>query len=360
VTNTGNVTLYDIEVTDNQEGTIGTIASLAPQATATLTKTGIALEGNYTNTGTAKGWYDESDEAFVMDSDQSSYTGFNPAEPGISIIKTTNGSDGLRIRVGNSVTWEYKVETINGFSIYGVEVNDSDSNVNPLYISGDDGDEVLEPGETWIYRATGTAIRGNYENTGYAEGWSNQEVKVNDQDDSNYEGYVPSTPRPDPDPGRITIFKFLDANNNGDFDTDELSMNNIVFQLYDEDKDLLDSESTNDNGRLSFSNLDAGTYFIKEVRGDYTITTGGFDEDGFYEVDVDEDETVTIEVGNYREVVVPEEPPLGPPPVIEEVEEEAPPLAIPALPKTGELPPYFAYGFGSLLVLAGLFMKRKF
>jgi len=360
VTNTGNVALKNIEVTDDHEGLIGTIESLEPQASATLTKTGIAVEGNYTNTGSVKGWYDDSDEAFVTDSDQSNYTGIDPAEPGINITKTTNGSDGLRIRVGNTVTWEYAVKAINNFSVYGVEVTDSDSKVTPVYISGDDGDDVLEPGETWIFRATGTAIRGNYENTGYAVGWSGQEIEVKDQDDSSYEGYVPSTPTPDPDPGQITIFKFFDANDNGNFDSNELPMNNILFQLFDEDKDLLDTEATNDNGRLSFTNLDAGTYFIKEVRGDYTITTEGFDNDGFYEVDVDENETVTIEVGNYRESVVPEEPPLGPPPVIEEVIEDKVPQAPPVLPKTGELPPYFAYGFGSLLVLAGLFMKRKF
>jgi LPXTG-motif cell wall-anchored protein len=46
--------------------------------------------------------------------------------------------------------------------------------------------------------------------------------------------------------------------------------------------------------------------------------------------------------------------------VVEEFIETNVPKAPPVLPKTGELPPYFAYGFGSLLVLAGLFMKRKF
>ena len=231
----------------------------------------------------------------------------------------------------------------------------------PQYVSGDDGDGILEPGETWIFRVTGTAVNGLYENIGYVTGYAEREVPVSDQDVSSYTGYTVTTTRrtPDPDPGNIEIFKFLDSNGNGNYDSDEFPFENIRFQLYDEDKDLIETASTDEDGMLTFRNLDAGTYYIKEARNDYSITTGGFDEDGFYEVDVDEDETVEIEVGNYREVVVPEEPPLAPP-VIEEVEEEAPPLAIPVLPQTGEIPPYFAYGFGSLLVLAGAFMRRKF
>jgi LPXTG-motif cell wall-anchored protein len=56
-------------------------------------------------------------------------------------------------------------------------------------------------------------------------------------------------------------------------------------------------------------------------------------------------------------------PPI--PPQIEEVPEDETPQAAPVvpaapLPQTGELPPYFAYGFGALLVLAGLFLKRKY
>ncbi|MDO9592847.1 MAG: LPXTG cell wall anchor domain-containing protein, partial [Erysipelotrichaceae bacterium] len=58
-------------------------------------------------------------------------------------------------------------------------------------------------------------------------------------------------------------------------------------------------------------------------------------------------------VGNDR-IVVPQ-----PEPVVEEVVEEEVPLATP-LPQTGEIPPYFAYGFGSLLILAGIYLKRKF
>ena len=166
-------------------------------------------------------------------------------------------------------------------------------------------------------------------------------------------------PDPDPDPGKISIFKFLDSNESGSYDSNEFPMENIVFQLFDSNKDMMESASTDTDGMMEFNNLEPGTYFIKEVRQNYTITTPGFDDDGYYEVDVDEDETVLIEVGNYRETVPGDPVPLGPP-VVEDVvliEEEDVPLA---LPQTGELPPYSAYAIGSLMILAGIFMKRKY
>jgi hypothetical protein len=57
VTNTGEVTLFNVLVTDDKLGTIGTIASLAPGASTTLTKTTTLPNnaGALTNVGTASG-----------------------------------------------------------------------------------------------------------------------------------------------------------------------------------------------------------------------------------------------------------------------------------------------------------------
>jgi len=166
-------------------------------------------------------------------------------------------------------------------------------------------------------------------------------------------------PVPDPDPGKISIFKFLDSNESRDFDSNEFPMANIVFHLYNEAMVKMETAATGDDGMIVFNNLEPGTYFVQEARQNYTITTPGFDDDGYYEVDVAEDETVLIEVGNYRETVPVDPAPLGPP-IIEDIvsiEEEDVPLA---LPQTGEIPPYSAYAIGSLMILAGVFMKRKF
>ena len=50
-------------------------------------------------------------------------------------------------------------------------VTDSDPSVHPAYQSGDaNSNGKLDLGETWVYTATGTAIAGQYANTGTASG----------------------------------------------------------------------------------------------------------------------------------------------------------------------------------------------
>src|SRR5262249_35004647 len=63
VTNTGNVTLTNVVVTDDNgtpgntadDFTVGTVASLAPGASTTLTATGTAKAGQYGNVGSVTG-----------------------------------------------------------------------------------------------------------------------------------------------------------------------------------------------------------------------------------------------------------------------------------------------------------------
>jgi uncharacterized repeat protein (TIGR01451 family) len=72
-------------------------------------------------------------------------------------------------------------------------------------VSGDtNGDTELDPGETWIYTATGTATAGQYENTATASGLDALERPVSDTDPSHYFGTTaptpptPTTPTPPP------------------------------------------------------------------------------------------------------------------------------------------------------------------
>jgi uncharacterized repeat protein (TIGR01451 family) len=55
VTNTGNVPLTNIRVDDSVAGPVGTIDSLDPGESQTLTLAGTAIAGSYENTGTAAG-----------------------------------------------------------------------------------------------------------------------------------------------------------------------------------------------------------------------------------------------------------------------------------------------------------------
>ncbi|WP_174246123.1 SdrD B-like domain-containing protein, partial [Pseudaquabacterium pictum] len=109
--------------------------------------------------------------------------------PGIDIEKTTSGSSNSNttaadydnedtangagvpiLTVGSDVTWTYKVTNTGNTSFTKADVSIVDdngtvgntaddlttANGKVTYQSGDDGDNLLEAGETWLYNATGT------------------------------------------------------------------------------------------------------------------------------------------------------------------------------------------------------------
>ncbi len=99
---------------------------------------------------------------------QSSYC--NPLLPAITIVKYTNGveasdpdgADVPLIKVGDPVTWTYKVTNTGDVAVPKdqVSVTDNQPGVVPAFdqeITGN-GDESFDPGEIWLYKATGTAV----------------------------------------------------------------------------------------------------------------------------------------------------------------------------------------------------------
>ena len=104
--------------------------------------------------------------------------------PAINIVKTTNGADGPLVSVGDPITWQYVVTS--NVTLSNVTVTDSVAGVNPAYVSGDTGNlGFLDPTETWIYEAYGTATVGPYTNTGTATGYSDG-FPVSATDPSSY------------------------------------------------------------------------------------------------------------------------------------------------------------------------------
>jgi plastocyanin len=85
VSNTGNVTLTNIIVTDDKEGPVCTIPSLAPQTAATCQLTGTVTAGQYANLGAAVGQPEGPDgeplDETVSDTDPSHYYGEEDIEP---------------------------------------------------------------------------------------------------------------------------------------------------------------------------------------------------------------------------------------------------------------------------------------
>jgi hypothetical protein len=184
VTNTGNVTLTNITLSDNMHNVSGIakIDPLAPLASFTGTIGPItALSELQTDVATAAGSWDGYT---VQDTDPANYLGFVNC---IHIEKSTNGDDadsptGPYIPIGGAVTWVYNITNCGSLNLTNIVVaDDNGTPLNladdwpPAYISGDTGQPgVLEPysqtHEAWIYQASGNATAGYYANIGYVSG----------------------------------------------------------------------------------------------------------------------------------------------------------------------------------------------
>ena len=160
VTNTGNVPLSSIVVTDDKIGTISCpAASLEPGAAMTCTATGLAVAGQYANVGTTTGEYGTTT---VSDSDASHYFA---AAPAVALIKMTNGSDndtptGPYIPVGNAVTWTYVVTNTGNVKLTNIALTDD------IIGAVSCPQTTLEPLADMTCTATGVAIAGQYANVG--------------------------------------------------------------------------------------------------------------------------------------------------------------------------------------------------
>jgi uncharacterized repeat protein (TIGR01451 family) len=196
VTNTGNITftLAQVVVSDSQAGitplwqassdshsdallapgeiwhyqATGTAGNLATPSAGVTVVAGCNPSGSqapgsrntYRNVGTVT-------VPGASASDPSHYC--NPAAPGITIKKYTNGADAdvangndvPHILPGEPVTWTYVVTNTGNitFSLAQVVVSDDQNGVTPLFVAtSDNGDTLLVPGESWLYRAVGRGL----------------------------------------------------------------------------------------------------------------------------------------------------------------------------------------------------------
>lgn len=146
---------------------------------------GTVTNGEYTNTATVNGTAhdDVGGTAPVTNNEGDCYNGSTPS---IDIVKETNGTDNLCpvLMVGDAVNWTYDVTNNSAFGITNVVVTDDngtsgntsdDFNPAPILSGGfNTGDvnqnNILDPGETWHYAASGTATLGHYENVATVDG----------------------------------------------------------------------------------------------------------------------------------------------------------------------------------------------
>jgi uncharacterized repeat protein (TIGR01451 family) len=187
VTNTGNVPLTNVLVTDTPEGAICTIATLAVGATDTCTKTSTAVAGAYTNTGCVVGT-SPLNASVNGGCDPEHYFGQTPS---ISIVKKTNGSDnnsapGVYVAVGSTVSFSYDVTNTGNVTLTNVTVTDDKLPGSICVIAS------LAAGATQQCTASTVAVAGQYVNMGTVVGTPPIGPPVTDEDPDHHYGQTPS------------------------------------------------------------------------------------------------------------------------------------------------------------------------
>ncbi|MDJ0767879.1 MAG: SdrD B-like domain-containing protein [Ilumatobacter sp.] len=321
VTNTGTVSipLADVTVTDDAPGVTpeldpgsddGSDGILSPQEVWVYNAIGEAVDLVTPPPGTTV-VHGCADNPFIGDPERATYENVgtvtvpgdsdadpshycNPA-PSIDIEKATNGNDaddpnGADVPViapGEAVTWTYLVTNTGTVSIplADVTVTDDVPGVVPELDAGSDvgADGVLSPGETWTYIATGDAIdvADPPAGTPVVAGCANSPATGSPEREA-YEnvGTVAVPGGSDSDPSHYCnplaelgdrVWEDLDAD--GIQDPDEAGIADIEVQLLDADMNVIDATTTDADGLYLFTDLAAGTYFVRFVNPDVTVWT---------------------------------------------------------------------------------------
>jgi hypothetical protein len=203
VTNTGNVPLDEVALTDDQLGPVTCPqTTLAVGEEMTCTATGTAELGQYANTATVVGTDAAGD--IVTDDDPSHHFGVDRR---LDITKFVNGDDansppGLDIPVGEPVTMTFEVTNPGNVPMLDVVVTD-DQGLAVAFTGGDtNGDGALDPGEVWTYEAPlGPATPGRFDNIGTVTGHDGLETEVTDNDPAFAGTVAPGPAPPGPVPG---------------------------------------------------------------------------------------------------------------------------------------------------------------
>lgn len=259
ITNTGNVILNPVTVTDNMGVVVDCLkTTLQPQESMFCRGFGTATEGQYANIGTVTGIPPSGPP--VTDTDPSHYFGVSAA---IVIKKYTNGEDadtptGPQIQVGGAVTWTYIVTNTGNVTLNNVTVTDDKG------VAVTCPKNLLEPGETMTCSATGRAVEGQYANIGTVIGTPPVGPNVTDNDPSHYFGYIPASLGNrvfgDINPNGSTPSEI--ANGNGIQDQTESGIDGIIVQLYRADGAFVAETVTANGGFYSFTGLPPGDYYL--------------------------------------------------------------------------------------------------
>jgi hypothetical protein len=192
VTNTGNVPLENITLTDNVLGpiTIPT-TTLAPGESFTVDVTGTWQEGQQVNFAIVTGVFED---ITVTDDDPAHYVGVIVAEPAIDVEKQVSPDGGAtffdadtppgpNIPQGTDPVFRYIVTNIGNVPLENITL--TDNVLGPITIPT----TTLEPGESFTVDVTGTWQEGQQVNIATVTGQF-EDITVTDEDPAHYLGVV--------------------------------------------------------------------------------------------------------------------------------------------------------------------------
>jgi len=272
VTNTGNVDLVNVVVTDDQEGEVCVIPSLAVGETTSCNLSGIAQMGQYTNLSTVEGQpvdpnSGEPSGDTVTDEDPSNYFGV-----AFNIEKT---ADKDTICAGEEVTYEVAIRMING--IPGLQFRNISFEDNllpgvitidsPEYVEGDDNENTFLDfeEEEFLFRytldieeTTTNIVMDMFDL--YFEGDSLMQLMAMDSVDVVVDASKCT---------KLGDFVFEDLNANGIQDDGEPGIEGVIVNLLDGNGDSLgQSTTTDEDGMYMFGDLIPGDYSLEFINED--------------------------------------------------------------------------------------------
>ncbi len=193
VTNTGNVALSNITLTDNTYDLSSAVVppTLAPGASFVYYFGPIsALSGQHTNIATATG---EFNNVVVSDTNNANYNGVPVTIVSINVVKQISGDNktwldadappGLIVTIGSNVYYKFNITNTGNVTLTNITLTDNTYCLKGLHLPSS-----LAPGESFVYYLGPiTAQSGQHTNIATATGIYNN-VTYTDTDNANYNG----------------------------------------------------------------------------------------------------------------------------------------------------------------------------
>ncbi|MEP2486059.1 MAG: hypothetical protein ABJH64_13800, partial [Algoriphagus sp.] len=303
VTNTGNVSISNVDVFDPGATTPPTYSSGDSDGdsvldvgetwifTATYTvKQSDIDSGSFTNTASANGTASggtlpDIDDSETVDADQN---------PEWELTKTADRE--TYETVGEVITYTIEVENTGNVSISDVAVDDPKTS-DPELVSGDaNANNILDPGETWVYETTYTVTQedinnGSFENTATANGTpptgldldpaeGEEVVEANQITEINVDKSVDQATY---DEDGVTLTFTITVKNTGNVDLSDVFVSDEIIGLNETGLDLAAGDELTYTGSVTVSQEDVDNGSITN-----TADAGGTGPDGTETTDTDD------------------------------------------------------------------------